>query len=178
MPEGFATDYTVTPNKFVTGITWFVIIMFLVMATIIPVVIYITERHLLATFGFIALILSVFIPTLLLSWAYSPQKYEVTDEKITIVRPRNPIVIPLAKIIKVEPKDFKAHKLMRKWGNGGLFSITGKFWSKSEGNFWCYGKNDNYVMLHADKKWVVTPDDKEIFIQDVRSKVERARKKR
>jgi hypothetical protein len=178
MVEGFANEYTITPTRFVNGLTWGLILMFLLMITLIPASIYFIEKHLLATFGMLFLMLGVFIPTLFFSWYYSPTKYSVSEKEVKIYRPRNVIVIPISEIRKVEAKDFKAYKMLRKWGNGGLFSISGKFWTKADGDFWCYAKNNNFVMLHANTKWVVSPDDKDLFITDVMAKIEKPKKLR
>jgi hypothetical protein len=172
----FQNEYTITPDKFVTGITWGISLMALIMTTVIPASIFLIEKHLPLTLGITALMLVIFIPLLYLSWAYSPQKYQVSEKEVRVVRPMGDISIPVREIRKIEEKNLKAYKLLRKWGNGGLFSVSGKFWSKKEGDFWCYAKNNNWVMLHADKKWVVSPDEKELFISDVTSKMEKKRK--
>lgn len=150
--------------------------MFLILAIIVPPVIFFTEGDIPGALLFLLLMAGIGIPVFYGSWHYSPQKYKVSEKGVFIIRPAANIVIPIKEINKVEPKDYKSYKLLRKWGNGGLFSISGKFWNKADGDFWCYGKNTNFVMLHADKKWVVTPDEKELFITDVKGKMEKVQR--
>jgi len=75
------------------------------------------------------------IPILIGSWAYSPQKYVVSEKSIKIVRQINSI-------------------------------------------FLMYAKNDKFVMIYADKKYVLSPDEKERFIIEVKNKLEKPGKRR
>ena len=79
----------------------------------------------------------------------------------------------MEEITKVEERDFKAYKMVRKFGNGGLYSVSGKFWTKADGTFQAYGKNNNWVMIYAKEKWAVSPDEKELFITDLKGRVEK-----
>jgi len=79
--------------------------------------------------------LIIMIPILIGSWAYSPQKYVVSEKSIKIVRQINSI-------------------------------------------FLMYAKNDKFVMIYADKKYVLSPDEKERFIIEVKNKLEKPGKRR
>lgn len=171
----FGTEYTVTPARFIMALTWIIALMFVVLAAVISPVIYITEGDLIGAIAFLLLIAGIGIPVFAVSWYYSPEKYTTSERGITIIRPVGDIVIPIEEITKVEPKDYRSWKLLRTWGNGGLFSISGKFWNKTDGSFWCYGKNNNFVMIHAKSKWVVTPDDMNLFITDVKGKMDKVK---
>lgn len=56
-------------------------------------------------------------------------------------------------------------------GNGGLFAFAGMFWSRKLGWFHLVGNDilGRPVLLEfADQKWLVTPDDPERFIAELR----------
>ncbi len=167
------TGYQITPGRFVKVTIALVILLFTVFSIIIPYFIYLDEGVGWTLYITTAILLATYIPILLLAWAYSPQKYILSEKGITIKRPIKPIFIPVEKIRKVEEKDFKSYKLIRKWRNGGLFSITGSFWSKEEGTMHFYAKNGNYVMIHADKKYVLSPDDRFQFVNQLEKYMER-----
>lgn len=178
MATTFETEYKVTPNRLVKGMTWGFALMFLCMIVIIPLATYIYDEEgsyiwLMLLIMFAAIFSAVFTG----AWAYSPRAYFLSDKGIRIDRPINSITIPMKEINKVEEIDFNPLKTLKKWGNSGLFSMTGSFYNKTHGNFWMYAKNDNYVMIHADKKYVLSPDDKEFFIKTIEGKTERIKKK-
>lgn len=177
MDDIFETEFKVTPNNLVKGMTWGIGLLFLCMTIIIPFLLYsfAPEEE------FISIILLIlftvtFSISLIGAWVYSPQTYFVSDKNIRIQRPINSISIPVHKIKKIEPFKFNVFKTIRKWGNSGIFSITGLLYTKEHGDFWVYAKNDNYVMIYADKKYVLSPDDKELFIQTVTSRIEKSKK--
>lgn len=172
----FETDYTVTAGRLVRSITAGIILLFIVLGTVVPISIYLIENLFFEAVLFEVIMIGVSVPVVLGSWAFSPQKYSVSETELRIVRPAKTLSIPLNTINKVEQKELSLMKTVRS-GNGGLFSITGKFYNKSEGWFRMYTKNDNFVLLHGDKKVVLSPDDRELFIQDVKSKIERLVKK-
>lgn len=60
--------------------------------------------------------------------------------------------------------------VIRVCGNGGLFSFTGWFWSKSMGRFRMFATDmDRLVLLtFAERKIVVSPDEPEAFVALVR----------
>ena len=178
MATNFETEFRVTPNRLVKGMTWGVALMFLCMGTIIPLATYLYDEE-GSYVGLMLLIMfaALFSAILAGAWAYSPRSYYLSDKVIRIDRPINSITIPMNKIKKVEEIDFNPLKTIKKWGNSGLFSMTGSFYNKTHGNFWMYAKNDNFVMIHANKKYVLSPDDKELFIKTIGGKIERIKKK-
>ena len=173
MPEILENEYTITPGTLVKGVTGFIIILFVLMATVIPYTIYFYEDEIFFSIMFLILMLSIFIPVLVGSWAYSPQKYVVSEKGLQIVRPINAISIPLKTIIKIEDREINPLKTIRLWGNGGVFSLSGSFYNKSDGKFWMYAKNNKFVMVHADKKYVISPDEKEMFMIELSNKIEK-----
>jgi hypothetical protein len=177
MEDIFETEFKVTPNNLVNGVTWGIGILFLCMGAIIPYFTYQYEKDEKFLWLYLLILFSlIFGLTYIGAWLYSPQTYFVSDKNIRIQRPVKPIIIPFTEINMVETTDINPLKTIRKWGNGGIFSIMGLFHSKKDGDFWVYAKNNNYIMIHADKKYVVSPDDKELFIQYVQSKIDRQKK--
>jgi hypothetical protein len=166
-------EYRVSAGKKVRLITESVILMFALFTVIIPYLIWMQEGMSFSFYLVIALMIAIYIPVLIIAWAGTPQKYIVSDEGIRIKRPIGDIFIPIDKIDDVEEKDFKFTKTIRVFGNGGLFGITGRFWTKEDGTMYFYGRNSNYVMVHADKKYVLSPDDRFQFINHVRKLIER-----
>ena len=173
MPEILENEYTITPGSLVKGVTGFIIILFVLMASVIPYSIYFYEEDIFFSIMFLILILSIFIPLLVGSWAYSPKKYVVSEKGLGIVRPINAIFIPLKTITKIEDREINPLKIIRLWGNGGVFSLSGSFYNKTDGKFWMYAKNNKFVMVYADKKYVVSPDEKEMFMIELRNKIEK-----
>ena len=57
---------------------------------------------------------------------------------------------------------------MRKFGSGGVFGYIGKFWNKQQGNMIWYAtdmKNPVMIETKNGKKIVLTPDDREQFLE-------------
>lgn len=175
MLETYETEYTVTPGPLVKNMTIFVIVLCIVMDAVIPFSIYYYENDAFIALMVSGLITVIFIPLFIGAWAYSPQKYTTSEKGVRIVRPVGSILIPIGEITKVEDKQVSYFKTIRLWANGGLFSMSGKFYNEADGQFWMYAKNNNYVMLYAKTKWVVSPDDRELFITDIKSKIEKQR---
>ena len=174
MASTFETEYTVTPNRLVKGVTWGVNLMFLCMIIIIPFATYIYDEEGSYVWLLLLILFAVIFSGILVgAWVYSPKAYFLSDKDIRIERPINSMTIPLKSIKKVESIEINLFKTIRKWGNGGLYSMTGSFYNRTHGSFWMYAKNDNYVMIHADEKYVVSPDDKALFIQSVEGKLEK-----
>jgi hypothetical protein len=169
MAEMLKSEYTVTAGSMVKGLTLFVIAMFIAIAIFTPLGVYYTEKELLISILLLILVICIFIPIIIGSWAYSPQKYIVTEKGITIVRPYKPLFIPIKEITEVEDKEIAIFKTVQLGANGGLFSLSGAYYNKTDGKFWMYAKNDKYVMIHAAKKYVLSPDDKERFIIELKS---------
>lgn len=163
----------------VKGLTVFVIVMFIAISIFTPLSVYYLENNdLLLSILLSILVICIFIPIIIGAWAYSPQKYIVTEKGITIVRPYKPIFISIKEITEVENKEIAIFKTVKLWANGGLFSLSGAYYNKTDGKFWMYAKNDKYVMVHAAKKFVLSPDDKERFIIELKSFVSKYGKQR
>ena len=174
--ETFETEYTVTPGRTVKIATWAIFILFISIAVIVPFLIYILGGAFFEIMIFVILDVGIFTAVFIGAWAYSPTKYSTTESEVKIFRPINTISIPMKEIKKVEDKEISMFKTIKLWANSGVLSMSGQFYNKSDGKFWMYTKNDRYVMIHAKERWVVSPDDKEVFINDVKGKLEKRRK--
>jgi hypothetical protein len=170
-------EYSITPGKMVKGITIFIVILFSFLEVFIPFSIYYFENEVQAAILIFIFFTVLFISILGGTWVYSPQKYSLSNEEIKIVRPISTFSIPMDKIVKIEDRTYSPLKLWKMGGNGGLFSLTGSFYTKEDGKFWMYAKNDNYVMIYTiDTKYVLSPDEKDQFIIDVKNRMDKIKK--
>ncbi len=172
----FDREYSVTPGKVVKVITGFIVSMFAFMLIVTPMIVYLIEVESFIAFYLFILLGVIIIPTILGAWAYSPNKYILSSHSIKIIRPISAITIPLKDIQKVEPRDINTLNTVRLWANGGLFSMSGLFYNKEDGKFWVHAKNNNYIMIHGNnKKYVISPDERDVFLLDITSKLYKLR---
>lgn len=171
MPSVLETKYQITPGPLVKGMTIGVIALSIFMTLIIPIMIYYLEpeKGIQPSIFFLIIDLAIFIPLFVGAWAYSPKKYVVSETGVQILRPVNSISIPIQEISEVEEKEVSIFKTIRLWANGGIFSMSGAYYNKPDGKFWMYVKNRNYVMITANKKYVLSPDEKEQFIIQIKN---------
>jgi hypothetical protein len=117
---------------------------------------------LLAIGGFFAVIL-------FFTFLYAPLAYEITNDHIAIVRRIGNFNIPRTEIVSVQALSKQDMGLAwRTMGNGGLFGYTGWYASQKQGRMrWFVSQRNNYVMivLANQKKYILTPDDVEGFMQ-------------
>ena len=171
------TEYTITAGNLIKGLTMFVVILLLFIAIFVPFSLYYYEGEPMAALYLGLFFSAIFLLIIGLTWAYSPQKYTVSDTGIRIIRPLSSFLISISKIKKIEDRTYSNLKLWKMGGNGGLFSFTGSFYTKEDGKFWMYAKNNNYVMIYTtEKKFVLSPDEKEQFMLDVNSRLNRNKK--
>lgn len=109
---------------------------------------------------------AVFMPlTLVVTWLFAPQAYEVTGNEIIVRRPLGPIRIACSNIVAVERLAAGSLGMgIRLCASGGLFGVFGLFWSKGLGRFWMWGtRPDKLVLLRlrTGLPVVLTPDDDE-----------------
>jgi len=161
------TRYSITPSdkmKVTTGVV-IALILGTIAITVVPMALYTPSFwawvfNIVFTGGMLLLIWVV--------WAFSPQEYVVSGKGIVVGRPVKSFLIPIEAISDVRPFEIDLAKVWKKMGNAGLFSYTGSFYTKQDGTFWMYTKNRNLVWVEADKPFVLSPDDREGFISQVR----------
>ena len=109
------------------------------------------------------------IATVIITYLYSPQAYEITNDNIEIIRRINKFHIPRNEILSIEK--LSSDDMGRAWrmmGNGGMFGYTGWFRSGAQGKMrWFVSQRKNYVaiILNNHKKYILSPDDVDGFIQ-------------
>jgi hypothetical protein len=107
---------------------------------------------------------------LLFCYLYSPRKYSIDKEKLTIHRSISDINIPIKSISEIRRVDnMELTGMVRTLGVGGLFGNYGKFYAQRLGSITLYAtQSKNYILIVADKKkYLITPDDMKI-IDDVK----------
>jgi len=173
MSDLFEIEYKVSSGKIVKRITFFVVILFIFLGVGIPALLYFIEGFTQVFLLTTALTLVIYASILGGVWAFSVQSYSISEKAITINRPIKSFTIPVNTITSIEERDFKFGKLRKKMGNNGLFSFTGSFYTKEDGTMWFYAKNANYVLIHADKKYVLSPDDRFMFMNQIKKYIDR-----
>ncbi|MES2922619.1 MAG: PH domain-containing protein [Verrucomicrobiota bacterium] len=95
--------------------------------------------------------------------------YEITDDAILIRRPLWKTRLDRAGLKSAEVGPKVMNRCLRTCGNGGGFSFTGWYWSKSLGPFSAYVTDlDRTVALRFDKRTVVvSPDTPEDFVKNL-----------
>jgi hypothetical protein len=115
----------------------------------------------------------VAIPPLLLLSAlpFMVLGYSLTERTLEIKRPGRVTVLPLKGLISAGGDAEAFRGALRLFGNGGLFGITGWFWSRKLGRFRAFATDPSrsVVLRYADRKIVVTPHDPQHFIVRVRT---------
>lgn len=95
--------------------------------------------------------------------------YEITDDAILVKRPLWKTRLARNGFTSAEVVPGAMDKCLRVCGNGGGFSFTGWFWSKSLGSFTAYVTNNECtVVLKFGKKTVVVSPDRPLdFVKDL-----------
>lgn len=130
--------------------------------------------------GGTAIILAFLAPALLgvmliAFWLYRPEGIELTDDALVISRKTSAVSIPYSDIVQITLPENKDLRLaVRTFGNGGLFGYTGKYYKQPYGSMtWYCSQRKNYVLLEttAGKKIVVTPDERDAMVSDLRRRI-------
>lgn len=144
-------------------VTWFVILLF---AVLLALALFYGEWPMVIGAAFLGIIIAM-------SWQLRPIRYEITGDAVGIVRgrPFRSIVIPVADMREVRRVTLPATTI-RTFGIGGLFGWVGWFWNKDLGRFFMAATHRKHTVLIANgKKFVISPENPDEFIADVRSRV-------
>ncbi len=97
--------------------------------------------------------------------------YVITKDGILIRRLWWNTVLPFADIRTVEAEPLALSSCFRTFGNGGMFSFTGYYWSKQLGHFRAFvtDLNRTVVVRMHKRTAVLSPDDPEAFARTVES---------
>ena len=95
--------------------------------------------------------------------------YEITADTILIKRPFWTTRLERAGLKSAEFLPKAMSKCLRTCGNGGGFSFTGWYWSKSLGSFRAFvtDLNRTVVLRFENRTVVVSPDAPEEFVKDL-----------
>lgn len=102
--------------------------------------------------------LPVLVGIMIFCEGYSPQRLEISESQITVLRRYESITIPrsmIVSVVKLEPKDMK--RVYTDGGCAGLFGYFGGFRSKQLGRFKMYTTSmDNlYLLTLSDSRKIV-----------------------
>ena len=97
--------------------------------------------------------------------------YEVGPSAVIIHRPVGPVTLPLSTLRSMEAVPRAMRRSLRTFGNGGLFSFTGRFRNRTLGAYraWVTDPSRTVVLRFADRTVVVSPGDPNGFVEAVRS---------
>lgn len=94
----------------------------------------------------------IMLPTMLACEGLSPQRLEIGESQIVILRRYNSVVIRRDEIKSIEKLPENAMRgAIRTGGVGGLFGYFGKFYTRSIGSFSLYATGSNNLFLI--RKW-------------------------
>lgn len=110
---------------------------------------------------------------LLIAYAFRPNNYAVSDDKLLIHRMISDVKILRSDIKSVEMIDeSKVKNSIRTFGSGGFFGSYGKFWNSTLGSMtWYITRKENFVLVttNDEKKILLTPDEPEAFVTSLSS---------
>lgn len=95
--------------------------------------------------------------------------YSITPDAILIRRPFRVTRLPHAGLQSAEPEPNAMRGSIRTFGNGGFYSITGWYWSKSLKAYRAFvtDLNRTVVLRYRDRTVVISPDNPEEFAREL-----------
>ena len=108
---------------------------------------------------------------LLLALLFTVRGYVLTESQIEVRRLGWSTILPLAGLATVTGEPDGMRGSLRLIGNGGLFSISGWFWSRKIGRYRAYATDPGRAVLlryRDGTKVMLTPHDVQHFIVRVR----------
>ena len=99
----------------------------------------------------------------------APRRYALQGDRLVVERAVCPVEIPIASIRAVEPlSPGSLSGSLRVLGSGGLFGYFGRFRNQALGDYRMYAtRGDGYVVVRADRAYVLTPEAPDRFIEMV-----------
>lgn len=124
------------------------------------------------TRGFFMYLLVIVMPlaTLIISAFFAIRGYVLTPDYLHILRPGWITKLDLSGLLSAAADPKAMSGSIRTFGNGGLFSITGKFRNKKLGSYRAFATDPGRaVVLKFDSRViVVTPDNPGKFVASIR----------
>jgi len=116
----------------------------------------------------LAIILLVALPPLIVAETFAARVrgYTLTEREIIVHRGLWDTRLTLAGLRSVKGDAEAMRGSARVFGNGGLFSITGRFWNRKLGWYRAFATDQSraVVLRYADRTIVITPHDPQQFI--------------
>jgi hypothetical protein len=116
----------------------------------------------------LAAVLLIGVPPLIVAETFAGRVrgYTLTEDAITVRRGMWNTRLPLAGLRSVTGDVDAMRGSVRVLGNGGLFSITGRFWNRKLGWYRAFATDASraVVLRYADRTIVITPHDPQQFI--------------
>lgn len=111
--------------------------------------------------------------TLWMTYRWAPKAFRIDDTSVTVERPADPVVIPLASIRQVEDLPPNV-SLARVVGSGGLFGYFGTFKNAELGTVRLYAtRSSGRVLLRTDTgSFVLTPSPLPTFLSELRKRLQ------
>lgn len=109
---------------------------------------------------------------LLIPLPSSVRGYVITPGHIEVRRLGRSVLLPLAGIVSVTGEPDGLRGSVRLFGSGGLYGITGWFWSRRIGRYRAYATDPERAVLlryRDGRNVVLTPDDVQHFIVQVKT---------
>ncbi|MBE9019406.1 hypothetical protein C7Y66_05450 [Chroococcidiopsis sp. CCALA 051] len=124
--------------------------------------------------NFFWLLAMVVLPLAILiaSALFGVRGYKLTNDALYIQRFGWNSKIPLTQLINAESNPYAMDNSLRTWGNGGLFAITGRFRNDRLGSYQAYATDPlrSVILRFPQRTIVLTPDNPEQFVREVRSR--------
>ena len=96
----------------------------------------------------LVLLNAIMLPLILVGEGYAPQRLEVGESQIVILRRYRSITIPLAEVQSIERlPDNALRGALRMGGNGGLFGYYGSYYTRKLGSFTLYATSFTGLFL-------------------------------
>jgi hypothetical protein len=95
--------------------------------------------------------------------------YVVTADEIVVERPFRSTRFERARLQSASTDPNALSGSLRIFGNGGLYSFTGLFWSSKLGRFRAYitDPTRTVILRFADRVVVISPADPDAFVRDI-----------
>ncbi|MBN2011797.1 hypothetical protein JW960_20880 [candidate division KSB1 bacterium] len=151
------------------GATWGrALVAMSIIATIILIVIPFAGMSTIPNGDFIGKMFLLVLPPVILISAlmFVIRGYVLTDDSLHIKRLFWNTKINLSTLKSAGLNPVLVKKSMRTFGNGGLFSFTGRYWNKQLGHFRMFVTNFDHsvVLKFMDRVIVVSPDEPAMFV--------------
>jgi hypothetical protein len=121
----------------------------------------------------LAAVLLIAVPPLIVAETFAARVrgYTLTEDSITVRRGMWNTRLPLTGLRSVTGDVDAMGGSVRVFGNGGLFSITGRYWNRRLGWYRAFATDRSraVVLRYADRTIVITPHDPQHFIMRART---------